>query len=311
MLIIHIINNLNHRRITMISELKTFVAVVELKNFTKAAQALNMSQPSVSIHIKNLENMFQTTLINRSVKQKKIIITDNGYKLYTRAKEILDLIDLANYELTTESTTLKGSLRIGSSLTIGEYLLPEFLTYFSKKYPEVYIELVMQNTSKICSGIHALSYDVGFVEGLPLSGNVTQHCFYEDQMVLAYPSSYPSINEISDLSSIHWISREDGSGTREYLNIYLSQNQIQPEKMIVLGSNYAVTQAIKRDLGITVISKLVVEEAKKRGELNIHELGESFTRQFSYIIPKNITPTTITKIFLHELEEFYKIEVPH
>lgn len=306
MLIIHIINNLNHRRITMISELKTFVAVVELKNFTKAAQALNMSQPSVSIHIKNLENMFQTTLINRSVKQKKIIITDNGYKLYARAKEILDLIDVTNYELSTESTTLKGSLKIGASLTIGEYLLPEFLTYFSKKYPEVYIELVMKNTSNICNGIHNLSYDIGFVEGLPISGDLTQHCFYEDQMVLVSPSSYPCIKEISDLSSIHWISREEGSGTREYLNIYLSKNQIHPEYMMVLGSNYAVKQAVKRGLGMTVISKLVVEEAEKRGELNIHDLGESFTREFSYIIPKNIIPTSVTKIFLNELEEFYK-----
>lgn len=290
----------------MISELTTFVAVVELKNFTKAAQLLNMSQPSVSIHIKNLETMFNTTLINRSVKQKKIVITDNGYKLYARAKEILDLIDLTRYELTTEATALKGSLKIGASLTIGEYLLPEFLTYFSNKYPEVDVAVIMNNTSSICKGIRDLSYDIGFIEGPPVYGNLLQHRFYEDEMVLAYSPSITSADDIHSFDSLRWITREDGSGTREYLNMYLSQNQIMPKKIMMLGSNFAIQEAVKTGLGVTIISKLVVAKAAENKEVGIQELDARFKREFSFLTPKNMVLTNVTKIFLDELNDYYK-----
>ena len=83
----------------MLEELKTFIAVVEHKNFTRAGEYLNLSQPSVSTHIKNLESSFDVTLINRSVKQKNICITENGYKLYERAKEIINLLDITYIEV--------------------------------------------------------------------------------------------------------------------------------------------------------------------------------------------------------------------
>lgn len=290
----------------MISELKTFITVVELKNFTKAAQMLNMSQPSVSIHIKNLEAIFNTTLISRSVKQKKIVITESGYRLYARAKEMLDLIELTRYELTTESTALKGSIRIGASLTIGEYLLPEFLSFYTNKYPEVDIEVVMNNTSSICKGISDLSYDIGFIEGPPVHGNLIQHCFYEDQMVLAYPTSFSSPKEVHAFDNLRWITREDGSGTREYLNMYLSQNQVFPQKIMTIGSNYAIKEAVKAGIGVTIISKLVVAKACANQELSIQELDHRFSRQFSYLTPKNMVLSSVTKLFLDELEEFYK-----
>ena len=83
----------------MFEELKTFISVVEFKNFTKAGNHLNLSQPTVSTHIKNLENYFGTTLINRSIKQKNIFITEKGYILYKRAKEIINLMDVTYREI--------------------------------------------------------------------------------------------------------------------------------------------------------------------------------------------------------------------
>lgn len=289
----------------MISELKTFIAVVELKNFTKAAELLNLSQPSVSIHIKNLETIFEVKLINRSVKQKKIIITEQGYKLYGRAKEILDLIELTKYELKTDVTTIHGSIKIGSSFTIGEYLLPKFITYFSGKYPDVDIKLLMNNTAGVCKGIRELAYDIGFIEGPPTYGNLNQHCFYVDEMVLAYPNTLEDSDDLSSFTNQCWISREDGSGTREYLNMFLSQNHIIPEKLMILGSNFAIKEAIKNNLGITVISKLVTDEASNKKELKIHPLDDRFIRNFSYLTPKNVTSSQVVKVFIDELNTFY------
>ena len=103
----------------MIEELKTFISVVDYKNFTKAAEYLNLSQPSVSTHIKNLENIFGVTLINRSIKQKTISITESGYTLYKRAKEIISLLDVTFIDVKNLSSSVKCSLKIGDSLTIG------------------------------------------------------------------------------------------------------------------------------------------------------------------------------------------------
>ena len=130
----------------MFQELKTFIHVVEFNNFTKAGEYLNLSQPSVSTHIKNLENYFGVKLINRSVKQKKILITDSGYKLYEKAKEIMSLLDITYMEVRNNTDTLKGKLKIGASLTIGEYLLPRFISYFTNKYPDIDVELSINNT---------------------------------------------------------------------------------------------------------------------------------------------------------------------
>ena len=169
----------------MFQELNTFIAVVEHKNFTKAGETLNLSQPSVSTHIKNLENHFGVTLINRSIKQKNIFITESGYTLYKKAKEILNLLDTTYMDVRNVSNTIKGVLKVGASLTIGEYLLPNFLTYFSKKYPDIDIELFIGNTAKISSKLKGLSLDIGLIEGITSSSNLTQEYFLEDTMVLA------------------------------------------------------------------------------------------------------------------------------
>ena len=103
----------------MLDELKTFITVVEYKNFTKAGQHLNLSQPSVSTHIKNLESYYGVTLINRSIKNKSISITESGYKLYNRAKEILNILDTTYIEVRNVSNSTKRTIKIGASLTIG------------------------------------------------------------------------------------------------------------------------------------------------------------------------------------------------
>ena len=293
----------------MIEELKTFIAVVEYRNFTRAGEYLNLSQPSVSTHIKNLEKYFGVTLINRSVKQKTILITENGYKLYERAKEILTLMDVTYMEVKNNSNSLKGTLKIGASLTIGEYFLPKFLSLFSNKYPDIDVEIIIENTSSICSHLKDLSLDIGLIEGAPTIGSFNQEYFLKDQMVLAFNPSrtnLKNINSIDELNNILWVVREDGSGTREYFNLFLESNKILPKKILVLGSNYAIKEAVKNDLGITIISSLVTEKATKNGELSINTLNDKYSRYFSYITPKNINMSKAIQVFIDELNNFCK-----
>lgn len=293
----------------MIEEFKTFIAVVDFKNFTKAAEYLNLSQPSVSTHIKNLENAFGITLINRSIKQKTISITESGYTLYKRAKEIINLLDVTFLDVKTVSNSIKGSIKIGASLTIGEYILPKFLAYFSSKYPDVDVEIVIENTTLISDELKKMKLDIGIIEGSASSSLFKQEYFLEDNMVLAIPFDSNLKKQEFSLASIQnrrWIAREDGSGTREYLNLFLTQNKIIPKSIMVLGSNLAVKEAVRNNLGITITSKHVVTEAESRNELSTIKLNKEFTRAFSLIYPKELTLSKAANIFLEELKDYAK-----
>lgn len=291
----------------MLEELKTFISVVNYKNFTKAGEHLNLSQPTVSTHIKNLENFFGVTLINRSVKQKNIFITESGYTLYKKAKEIINLLDTTYMEVRNTSDSIKGNLKIGASLTIGEYVLPKFLAIFSEKYPDIDVEIFIDNTSSICSHLKELTLDIGLIEGASSSSIFTQEYFLEDNMVLAFPYKPDLDTSNFSFDKLHdqkWIVREEGSGTREFLNMFLATNEIIPKGIMVLGSNYSVKEAVKNKLGITIISDFVTSSAVENSELSTIELGDSYTRHFSYILPKNITISKASQAFLDELKEY-------
>ena len=293
--------------IILFEELKTFVAVVEHKNFTKAGEYLNLSQPSVSTHIKNLESYYGVTLINRSIKHKSIVITENGYKLYNRAKEILHILDTTYMEVRDISDSIKGIIKVGASLTIGEYILPGFLTIFRKKYPDIEVDLLIENTTLIAENLKDLTLDIGFIEGVSSNPNLNQEYLSEDKMVLAVPYDPHWINNkftFNLLQNQNWVAREEGSGTKEYLNLILNSNKILPKNLMILGSNYAVKEAVRNGLGITLISNFVAAPAAKNKELITIELDKSYNRNFSYILPKNINVTKATEIFLQEFKNY-------
>ena len=280
----------------MIEELKTFISVVDYKNFTKAAEYLNLSQPSVSTHIKNLENIFGVTLINRSIKQKTISITESGYTLYKRAKEIISLLDVTFIDVKNLSSSVKGSLKIGAS--------------FSKKYPDVDIEVIIENTALISSELKKFKLDIGLIEGAASSSLFKQEYFLHDDMVLAIPYTDPLKStefNIENLQNKAWIAREDGSGTREYLDLFFTENKIIPKSMMVLGSNLAVKEAVKNNLGITIISKHVIAEDENRNEISSIKLDNHFTRSLSFIYPKELTLSKAASIFLDELKDYSRI----
>lgn len=293
----------------MIEELKTFIAVVEYDNFTKAAEAINLSQPSVSLHIKHLEEYFNTTLIQRSVKQKNIYITESGSLLYKRSKQIVRLLEDTKTDLQDYGNTVKGRLRIGASFTIGEYFLPNFLGQFTKEYPDLELEVTIENTHNICEKVKSFQVDLALVEGTVSSSNFTINHFYEDKMEIAVPyNHYLADREFSieELQNKTWISRENGSGTREYLNLFLSNNNINTKNIIVFGSNYSVKEAVKNNLGMTFISSLVTKTALKNKEISVLKTKQQYNRHFSYILQKGITPSKGTLVFIDMLKSYEK-----
>jgi len=289
----------------LLEELRTFISVVELKNFTKAGYHLNLSQPTVSTHIKNLENHFGVILINRSIKQKNIFITEKGFKLYKRAKEIINLIDITYREISQDVHTVAGTIRIGASSTIADYILPKFLSIFCEKYPDINIEISTENTTSVCLNVKNFILDIGLIEGNINDSSLNKDYFLKDKLSLALPYDEKSIKDhlsLEWLEKLNWIVRENGSGTREYIDLFLSKYNIVPKNIMIVGSNYAIKESIKNKLGVSIISNFIVKPAVESKEITIIELDNTFTRNFSYVLPKNIGISDATEIFLRELK---------
>lgn len=289
----------------MLDELKTFIAVIEYQNFTKAAEAINLSQPSVSLHIKNLEEMLGVTLINRSSKKKKIIITKAGELLYKRAKKINTILEQTKAELQEFQHGYSGTLRIGASFTIGEYILPSILSAYAKEYPKVNLEVTIGNTSAITQQVNELKLDIGLIEGMNTNEDILRESFYEDSLVIVVPNNHPATKEPFSLDALQhqtWISREEGSGTAEYLHLFLFSHQIHPKNIVVFGSNYAVKEAVKHQLGITCISSLVTKASVEKQELTVIKEIPSIKRPFSYILPHDSIPMKTTIAFIDFLK---------
>lgn len=289
----------------MIEELKTFRAVVEFKNFTRAAEKIKLSQPSVSVHIKQLEGYFGTVLIERSSKEKKINITPAGYLLYDRAGEIISLLEKTKSELTKYQSSVCGALRIGASFTIGEYVLPKFLGKFSKIYPDLTLEVKIGNTATICDMVNKKELDIGLIEGMVPSSQFIYEDFLKDEMVLALYNNHKLVGKKLSMEALNnetWISREEGSGTQEYLTMFLSTNNIVPKNIVIFGSNYSVKEAVKNELGITIISSYVTNSSLENKEITVVPLGDKYIRYFSYILPKNTVPSKAIQVFIDEIK---------
>lgn len=293
----------------MIEELKTFIAVVECNSFTKAGQKIGFSQPTVSLHIKNLESYFQTVLIQRSLKQKRIYITDQGKILYEKSKEIVGILEETKEELLGYDNEIKGTLNIGCSFTLGEYFILPFLGEFREKYKDIEIHITIENTAHICEKVERYELDLGLVEGTVDNLKFHSEDFYEDNMILAASSKndiYKQKFSPLKLENQIWISREEGSGTREYFDMFLFKNNINPNNIIVLGSNYAIKETVKNDLGITFISDLVVKEELKNKNIKSIDIDQSYSRKFSYIHPLGARTSRVSREFISMLKEYIK-----
>lgn len=289
----------------MLDELKTYIAVVEEQSFTKASKVVNLSQPSVSLHISILENYFNTKLIERSNKQKNITITPTGRMLYNRAKQILSIFKDTKEELLSYHNVPSGTLKLGASMTIGEFLLPSILGQFIKEFPNIKLEVTIENTRHIYDKFKDFQFDIALVEGTVPVHSYKYDNFYKDSMVIVASKNHPLAKKkkliIKDLSKETWICRENGSGTAENLETFLNNAGISPKNLIILGSNYAIKEAVRNNLGITLISSLVVNDAVKNDELSILQTIHEYTRYFSYMIHDENNISKVSSLFLERL----------
>lgn len=296
---------INLRCNNMIADpLKIFVTVVDHKNFSRAAEELYLSQPSVSLQIRNLENELGTKLINRSPKHLEL--TQSGEIFYGYAKQILLLHDKAKQEIDQLTNVVTGVLKVGASYTIGEYILPSVLAEFAAQFPNVDIEASIANTEEMVQAVRVNHLDLALVEGEANYSDLVVRPIMEDEIILVVPNQH-ALARLPVVTAEHlqgqvWILREGGSGTRAFSDKLIKDWGIQVKKTYIFGSSQAVKQAVMAGLGIALVSCWIV-----RKELNAQELtairikGKRLTRSFSLINSKNHEMSKTMEVFMEQL----------
>lgn len=293
----------------IVDTLKVFVTVVEQSNFSRAAEILNLSQPGVSLHIRNLENEFGVKLLHRSSKQVKT--TEAGHILYARAKQILSQYEAASEEISLLRNEVTGSLKIGASFTIGEYILPRLLSQFVNQYPQVDVHVNIANTEEIAHGIHTHELDIGLVEGETEYPEIQLNPpFMEDEMVLITPSSHPltSLRNINSrmLHDLVWVFRESGSGTRAFSDQFIENLGLRVKRSFVFNSSQGVKEAVIAGLGVAMLSRLVIHKELESGNLQSIQINEQRLSRNFYVLqdPKSSLDTMAVKMFIQKLRQF-------
>lgn len=293
----------------MIEEMKTFIAVVEENNFTRAGEKINLSQPSVSLHINKLEKYFDETLINRSSKEKKIHITENGKILYMRIKEILKVIEDTKEEFQLEKNMVTGKVKIGASFTVGENYLPKLIGKIKTNNPFLNIEVYIKNTKEILDEIDRLEIDFAIVEGDFDKSIYEYKVLHEDEMILACSKQLEEkIEEMkfADMDKLSWVFREEGSGTRATGLEFLKEINVLPKDILVMGSNNSIKEYLRYGLGITFISKLVVCEYIESNYISWIKQEWSYKRKYYLVKKKMERKNHKIEVVLKELEDIKK-----
>ncbi len=245
-----------------VRQLEVFVKVAELKSFSKAADRLGISQPTVSAHIQNLESELGVRLFDRS--GRKVYLTTEGKTLLKYAKEIIKKKEEALSRVLSTSENLSGSLRIASSNIPGEYLIPAILPAIKKMMPSVVLSVDVFDTRKVVRFLREElpEYEIGFVGSDIKVRSLECKEVLTDELVLIAPFNYvPADITLDDFKKMPLVLREEGSGSRTALEEALRKRGIDILDLNIvafLGNNTAVKEAVIRGSGFGIVSKYSV-----------------------------------------------------
>ena len=286
-------------------QLRIFLAVAERGHVTRAAGFLGISQSAASAAIKALELSSGVQLFNRV--GRAIELSAAGRRFLPEAKAVLERIAAARHVLENASQTVAGSLAIAASQTIASYWLPRRLAAFQEEHPAVRMNVSIGNTRQVENKVLDGTADLGLVEGRTESDLLRRTRVDVDRLLLVVADSHPEVAELSpgqpDISSLRWIVREEGSGTREVLQDLARRTGVAFDALrifLVLPSNEAIVQAVEAGAGATVISELVAGKAVAKGSLR-HVPLDLPARDFALISHRDRHPAmaqTALKSFL-------------
>lgn len=256
------------------ARLRAFRAVVEHNGFGAAAEALETSQPAVSLHVRALERHYGLPLLERL--PRGVRLTEAGAVVYRRACALGEALAATDEELDALRGLEGGRLLLGASTTVGNYVLPALIGDFKGRHPNVEIMLDVENTEIIAAHVAAHRLTLGFIEGpVPVasSPSLRQTSFREDELVLVAAPGGPLAGRnaiaVEELATLPFLMREPGSGTRQVLEIALQAAGVKLRPYLQMGHTEAIKTSVALGLGVSILSRHAVLRECGLGELRI------------------------------------------
>ncbi|MBK7954844.1 MAG: LysR family transcriptional regulator [Candidatus Accumulibacter sp.] len=265
-------------------QIAVFVAVARHENVSRAAAELALSQSAASTSLAELERLYDTQLFDRFGKTLRL--NEIGQALLPQAVELIERA--AAIASVLEGRAGYGRLRIGATLTIGNYLAPLIVADFLKRHPESTLQLQVHNTRTIIDQLARHELDLGLVEGSCRHPELVVEAWVADELVVFCAPGHPLAGQgsatLAELAEQSWILREAGSGTRETLDQALRHHHSALNIRLELEHTEAIKRAVGFGLGIGCISRLALREAFRRGSLVAIETPELDLRRHFYFL---------------------------
>lgn len=252
--------------------LRMFATVVRTGSFSRAAEALHVSQPAISKGVADFELQIGSRLLDRV--PKGVRPTREGHALMRHAEALFATERAAEEEMRSFRNLGEGSLRIGASTTIASYMIAEYLGIFHNAYPNIDLHIISANTREIADLTIGHEVDIALVEGPIKDENLTVKPWQTDAMELivgAHHSFATAMMPIDPhaIATETLIVREPGSGSREVVTKALADHGIEPRRTLEIGSTEAIKQAVAGGLGISIVSTAAVTDQTAQGRLKI------------------------------------------
>jgi DNA-binding transcriptional LysR family regulator len=295
-----------------IRQLEVFARVFERQSFSKAAQQLGLSQPTVSNHIQHLEDSLGKKLFDRL--GRRVVPTQEAKILYKHAVEILKKREEAIAELLSlDTSNLEGTLKVAASNIPGDYLIPRAIKKIKKLLPKTFIEVEIYDSSRVIKLLKESfpQFEIGFVGLKPKEAKLEHREIVGDEIVLIAPPSFKRESiELKELPSLPLVLREEESGTRKTVEEGLRRAKIDVENLNVvaaLGSNTAVKEAVKSSSLFGLVSKCSVRDDVRCKSLKIVKVeGLSIKRKFFAVRRRDITPSPVARKIWENLGRLFK-----
>jgi DNA-binding transcriptional LysR family regulator len=289
-------------------QLEAYVRVIELASFSKAAEAITLSQPSVSTYINSLEKELETTLINRSTKE--VSPTLAGKAFYEKAKEILALKCNTVEQIKNLSCKLCGKISILASTVPSQHVLPIIIACFSNAYPNILFNVMQADTFEVSRGIASQKAEIGFSGDIIENDKCEFKEFMSEKMVFIAPYNEEFLTQdkhsLDKLLYEHrFISREKGSGTRAQYENYFTEQNIQLSKINIYAcfdNTQSIINAVINGLGVSVVSELAARiYIEQKMILPLKLQNELPGRKLYYVLKKNISHSHLISLFVEFL----------
>lgn len=241
-----------------LNQLNVFLKISETKNITKAAEALHLTQPAVSIQLRNFQDQFEIPLTE--IIGRQLYLTKFGEEIAEAAKRIINEVDVMKHKSLAYQGFLTGEINI-AVVSTGKYIMPYFLSDFLIEHKGVNLRMEVTNRYQVLESLEKNEVDFALVSVLPEKSEVNKISLMENRLYLmgnkAWADQISSDN--SDLSSLPWIFREPGSATRSAMENFLGNRQMNVLKKLELTSNEAVKQALLAGLGTSIMPLIGVK----------------------------------------------------